>query len=103
LGKHSKKRHKWQSRRVPALVWFKTTAPVRFAHRTGSEIDVRFSHRTYLVGEMVDVNDAMDLAHNDRADEGAAQPLGSLAGQQAGPYLLIERLGGGAMASVYRA
>jgi serine/threonine protein kinase len=88
---------------VPALVWFKTTAPVRFAHRTGSEIDVRFSHRTYLVGETVDVNDAMDLAHNDRADESAAQPLGSLAGQQAGPYLLIERLGGGAMASVYRA
>lgn len=34
--------------------------------------------------------------------ETPARPAGSLAGQQAGPYRLIERLGGGAMASVYR-
>ena len=49
---------------------------------------------------MVDVSDESEL---ERAAQDAARPAGSLAGQQAGPYRLIERLGGGAMASVYRA
>ena len=49
---------------------------------------------------MVDVSDEAEL---EGAAQDAARPAGSLAGQQAGPYLLIERLGGGAMAAVYRA